>query len=118
MTSQAAVAFDTYSDRRSVPQHQIIVDFHRSARSKLRDDGLLYANQKVTCLRHSPSSQPLAQPSTTVASTPVCSCAPAANDCCGPTRRYHNAVVLRRGLRDGTINWLAKGPCKPRSPCR
>ena len=50
VTSLAAVAFDTYSDRRPVPQHQITADFHRSARSKLRDDGSLYANQLVTCL--------------------------------------------------------------------
>ena len=40
--------------------------------------------------RHSPSArgagpQCCANSSATIASTPVCSCAPAANDCCGPT---------------------------------
>lgn len=42
--SQAAVAFDTYSNRRSLPQHQVTAEFYRSARSELRYDGALYVN--------------------------------------------------------------------------
>ena len=39
-----AIIVDTYSNRRTLPQHLIMVEFYRLARSRLLDGGSLYVN--------------------------------------------------------------------------
>ena len=39
-----AIVVDTYSNRRTLPQHLLTVEFYRLARSRLRDRGSLYVN--------------------------------------------------------------------------